>query len=85
MFLIIYASIFLFYLIRRRRLFFDIIEQDWLHFTNIGEVLFTGYLIHFLPFLFVERTLFLHHYLPAFVFKVLLSAATIEHIHYLIR
>jgi dolichyl-phosphate-mannose-protein mannosyltransferase len=45
-----------------------------------GEVLFGGYLIHYLPYFFVERTLFLHHYLPAFVFKVLLTAAVIEHI-----
>lgn len=43
-----------------------------------------GYLLHFLPYFFVERTLFLHHYLPAFTFKVLLFAALLEHIYFLV-
>lgn len=33
----------------------------------------------------MERTLFLHHYLPAFIFKILLLAATIEHVHNVLR
>ena len=39
-------------------------------FVSIGEVLFGGYLFHYAPFFFADRTLFLHHYLPAYVFKV---------------
>lgn len=38
-------------------------------------------MFHFIPYFFVERTLFLHHYLPAFTFKTLLLAALIEHIY----
>lgn len=64
---------------------FDIYEQEWIRFVSIGEILFVGYLINFLPFFFIERTLFLHHYLPAFVFKVLLTAAVIDHIYYILR
>lgn len=66
---------------RRRRMCFDIYEEEWERFVTIGETLFVGYLIHFLPFFFIERTLFLHHYLPAFIFKVLLTAATVDHIY----
>lgn len=83
--LFIYSILFLFYLMRRQRLCFDIDDNEWQRFLNIGEVLFVGYGIHYLPFFFVDRTLFLHHYLPAFVFKVILTAATIDHIYYLVR
>ncbi|XP_044008654.1 protein O-mannosyltransferase 1 [Aphidius gifuensis] len=80
----IYTILLVFYLIRRRRCFYDISDYEWQRFTNIGEVLLIGYAIHYIPFFFVERTLFLHHYLPAFVFKVILTAATIDHVYYLI-
>ncbi|KOC67579.1 Protein O-mannosyltransferase 1 [Habropoda laboriosa] len=81
---IIYTFLLIFYMLRRRRMCFDIAHEEWNKFSNIGSILLTGYLLHFLPFIFVERTLFLHHYLPAFVFKLLLTSATIEHLHYLI-
>ncbi|XP_001603023.1 protein O-mannosyltransferase 1 [Nasonia vitripennis] len=81
---LIYSSLLILYLMRRRRMCFDIFEEEWDRFVTIGETLFAGYLIHFLPFFFIERTLFLHHYLPAFIFKVLLTAATVDHIYYLI-
>lgn len=81
---IVYSGLLIFYLMRRRRKCFDIAEEEWEKFVNIAYILLTGYLLHFLPFLFVERTLFLHHYLPAFIFKVLLTAATIDHMYYLI-
>ena len=65
-------------------MYFDIAHEEWNRFSNSGSMLLAGYLLHFLPFVFVERTLFLHHYLPAFIFKLLLMAATIEHLYYLI-
>lgn len=80
---IVYSVLLVFYLLRRRRKCFDISEEEWEKFVNNAYVLLAGYFLHFLPFLFVERTLFLHHYLPAFVFKVLLTAATIDHLSYL--
>ena len=82
---IVYVILLTFYLMRRKRQCFDISEEEWEKFVNNAYVLLAGYLLHFLPFLFVERTLFLHHYLPAFIFKVLLTAATIDHLYYLIR
>ncbi|CAH1391620.1 unnamed protein product [Nezara viridula] len=83
--LLIYSSLLIFYLLRRTRLCFDITEAQWIHFLRVGHLLFSGYLLHFIPYFFVERTLFLHHYLPAFVFKVLLTAAIVEHIYSLLR
>nr|XP_012215361.1 PREDICTED: protein O-mannosyltransferase 1 [Linepithema humile] len=79
----VYSTLLIFYLIRRRRKCFDIAEEEWEKFVNNACVLLAGYFLHFLPYLFVERTLFLHHYLPAFIFKVLLTAATINHLYYL--
>lgn len=40
-----------------------------------------GWAVNFLPFLLMERTLFLYHYLPALCYLYLLSPALLEHIH----
>lgn len=83
--LVIYTSLLIFYLLRRRRLCYDLNEAAWEKFQLIGEIFLTGYLTHYLPYFFVERSLFLHHYLPAFTFKVLLMAALIEHIYFVLK
>lgn len=75
-----YLSMLIFYLLRQRRNCFDLTPARWQQFQLIGDVLLIGYLFHFIPYFFLERTLFLHHYLPAFTFKVLLLSACIEHI-----
>lgn len=82
---LLYATLLVFYSLRRRRKFFDITNDEWTRFLDFGYILFAGYLAHFLPYFFVERTLFLHHYLPALVFKILLTAAVLDHVYYLIR
>ncbi|XP_073942009.1 protein O-mannosyltransferase rt [Choristoneura fumiferana] len=51
-------------------------------FSAAAHVLFLGYWLHYLPYFFLDRTLFLHHYLPAYVFKILLLAFVIEHVYY---
>lgn len=50
-------------------------------FIDVGEVLMAGYLFHFVPFLFYDRTLFIHHYLLAYVFKLMLTAFLMVHIY----
>lgn len=40
--------------------------------------LFGGYLLHYLPFYIMGRSLYLHHYLPAFMFAVLITAAQFD-------
>lgn len=44
-----------------------------------------GYGLHYIPYFFIDRTLFLHHYLPALVFKILLCAAFIQHLASIVR
>ncbi|XKL60713.1 hypothetical protein PGB90_007770 [Kerria lacca] len=83
--IIIYICLIVFYLIRRRRQYYDIDSNTWCHFTKIGHVLLLGYFLHYLPYFFVDRTLFLHHYLQALIFKCLLTAAVIEHVHTLLK
>ena len=54
-------------------------------YISVGEVLLSGYLLHYLPFLFYDRTLFIHHYLTGYVFKLMLTAFVTAHIYKLIR
>ncbi|XP_013111228.1 protein O-mannosyltransferase 1 isoform X2 [Stomoxys calcitrans] len=81
----IYIAIFTFYLLRRRRLCYDIDEEEWTRLLHVGHTFFMGYLLHFLPFFFTDSALFLHHYMPAFLYKVQLFCFTVDHIDYLIR
>ncbi|KAH8239976.1 hypothetical protein KR032_009886 [Drosophila birchii] len=83
--LFFYSALLAFYAVRRRRLCFDISESEWQRFLIAGDTFFVGYLMHYLPYFFVDRTLFLHNYLPAFVFKLLLLCFVIEHVDYLLR
>lgn len=52
----------------------------WNRFVNFGEVLLGGYLFHYIPFYFYDRTLFVHHYLPAYMFKIMLTSALFAHV-----
>ncbi|KAJ9068761.1 Dolichyl-phosphate-mannose--protein mannosyltransferase 4 [Entomophthora muscae] len=45
---------------------------------NSGLFLVMGYLLHYLPFFPMGRQLFLHHYLPALIFKYLLLGAAFQ-------
>lgn len=83
--LLVYAGLFTIYLLRRRRLCYDLSPFEWRRFQLAGELFFAGYLFHFLPYLFVERTMFLHNYLPSFVFKVMLLCFVIEHMALVVR
>ncbi|KAJ1521671.1 hypothetical protein ONE63_003316 [Megalurothrips usitatus] len=83
--ILMYSALLVWYLLRRRRACYDLQDEAWEQFVSIGEVLFAGYLVHYLPFFLMDRTMFLHHYLPACVFKVLLLAALIEHLYLLLR
>ncbi|KRT84609.1 hypothetical protein AMK59_2027 [Oryctes borbonicus] len=83
--LFMYSILLVFYLLRRRRLCFDIEEETWNRYLLTGKVFLVGYLFHFLPYFFVERTLFLHNYLPAFTFKVLLMTSLIDHVYYILK
>lgn len=83
--LIIYATLLIFYALRRRRLCFDVSTSEWRRFLSAGDTFFVGYLMHYLPYFFMDRTLFLHNYLPAFGFKLLLLCFVLDHLDYLLR
>lgn len=78
--MIAYVIVFVVYLCRRRRLCFDLKDDDWNIFTMRLLVFLSGYLLNYLPYFFVERTLFLYFYLPSLVFKYLLMASFIEYL-----
>lgn len=75
-----YLTLAVFYFLRRQRAILDTTEGEWQHFVFVGELAVGGYLLHYLPFLAVDRTLFVHHYLPAVAFKILALAALLDHL-----
>ena len=42
-------------------------------------ILFLGYFANLLPFIFIGRTTFLYHYLPALTFGIILAAYWLNH------
>ncbi|XP_046370265.2 protein O-mannosyl-transferase 1-like [Haliotis rufescens] len=76
-----YTALLVFYILRRQRNIYDITDAEWDNFVFQGELLVGGYLLYYVPFFLLDRTLFLHHYLPAIVFKILVLAAIIDHLH----
>ncbi|CAD7005076.1 unnamed protein product [Ceratitis capitata] len=83
--LLLYIVLNIFYVLRRRRLHFDIPESEWKRFRYAGDIFLVAYLMHYLPYFTMDRALFLHNYLPAFIFKLLLLCYIIEHIDYLLQ
>lgn len=53
---------------------------QWNRYLLIGQVAACGYFLHFLPYFLSERTLFLHHYFPALLFKIILIGSLAGHI-----
>ena len=56
------------------------VPEEWQHYLFVGELLVGGYLLHYVPYMSADRTLFLHHYLPAVTFKILVLAALLDHL-----
>lgn len=69
------------YMLRRRRGFKDLTDDAWQQFVSLGFVCVGGWMMNFLPFLLMDKTLFLYHYLPALCYLYLLSPALLEHVH----
>uniref|UniRef100_A0A671U5T0 Protein O-mannosyl-transferase 1 n=1 Tax=Sparus aurata TaxID=8175 RepID=A0A671U5T0_SPAAU len=69
------------YLLRRRRGFKDLPDGVWSQFVCLGCVCVGGWVVNFVPFFLMEKTLFLYHYLPALCYLHLLSPALLEHTH----
>lgn len=80
---VVYSILLTLYLLRRRRQCFDVAADEWERFVELGQVLLLGFCLHYFPYFFMDRTLFLHHYLPALVFKILLLAGLLQHFIFL--
>ena len=76
-----FFNIFIKFLIRIFKIFIFFFPESWQHFITVGEVLYGGYIFHFIPFFFYDRTLFVHHYLPAYIYKIMLTSFLISHIY----
>lgn len=82
---LLYSIFLALYAIRQRRACTDLPSFALQKFYDAGFILFLGYWIHYLPYFFMDRTLFLHHYLPAYTFKILLLSFVIDHIYYILQ
>ena len=58
----------------------NIIADAWKQFVFVGELLVIGYLLHFVPFFCMDKTLFIYNYLPALLFKIILFPVVMDHI-----
>lgn len=77
----VYFGLLVFYLLRRRRKVHDLSQASWNRFVFVGEAVVVGYFFHFITFFPMERTLFIHHYLPALFFKIVMLPAILQHVH----
>uniref|UniRef100_A0A8C8DZ93 Protein O-mannosyl-transferase 1 n=1 Tax=Oryzias sinensis TaxID=183150 RepID=A0A8C8DZ93_9TELE len=76
-----YQLLAVIYLLRRRRGFKDISDGAWEQFVRLGCVCVGSWLVNFVPFLLMEKTIFLYHYLPALCYLHLLTPTLLEHVH----
>ncbi|UYV78219.1 POMT1 [Cordylochernes scorpioides] len=87
----IYLGLLALYLLRRQRGVYDISEpsqqvcvEAWEKFWYSGLVTLGGFSLFLVPNFLTDRTLFLHHYLPSYLFKVLLLCSLLHHLDHLI-
>lgn len=76
----VYALLFFWYLLRRRRCIRDLPEDCWLRWVLAGALCAGGWAVNYLPFFLMEKTLFLYHYLPALTFQILLLPVVLQHV-----
>ncbi|KAK7901469.1 hypothetical protein WMY93_018238 [Mugilogobius chulae] len=77
--LLVYQLLAVVYMLRRRRGFKDVTDVE--SFCVSRQRLCRWVDGNFVPFLLMEKTLFLYHYLPALCYLHLLSPALLEHVH----
>ncbi|XP_036095371.1 protein O-mannosyl-transferase 1 isoform X5 [Rousettus aegyptiacus] len=77
---VLYALLFFWYLLRRRRNICDLPEDCWLRWVLAGALCVGGWAVNYLPFFLMDKTLFLYHYLPALTFQILLLPVVLQHV-----
>ncbi|XP_011270320.1 dolichyl-phosphate-mannose-protein mannosyltransferase, variant [Capsaspora owczarzaki ATCC 30864] len=66
-------------LIRERRAVYDLAPATRFRMVVCGRMLLLAWALHYVPFMTFARQLFLHHYLPALMFKIMILAIVLEH------
>ncbi|XP_033647476.1 protein O-mannosyl-transferase 1-like [Asterias rubens] len=79
--ILVFISILITFIIRDRRKCQDLTQDEWERLVVTSVVFLGGWILNYLPYFLMDRTLFLHHYLPALLCKVMLLAATTEWIY----
>ncbi|XP_047134650.1 protein O-mannosyl-transferase 1 isoform X1 [Hydra vulgaris] len=79
--IMVYLFLMVVYLLRRQRAIYDITNVQWNLFLLSGYLLVGGYFLNFLFFVPMERTLFIHHYLPSLLFKIILIPVIANHLN----
>ncbi|KAF0306413.1 Protein O-mannosyltransferase 1 [Amphibalanus amphitrite] len=80
--LLVYSALATLYLLRRKRACFDIPDAEWSKMCTVCRTVLGGFACHYLPYFVIDHTFFLHHYLPAYVFAVMLAACTVDHLNF---
>ncbi|ELK37369.1 Protein O-mannosyl-transferase 1 [Myotis davidii] len=76
----LYALLFCWYLLRRRRRVCELPEDSWLRWVLAGALCAGGWAANYFPFFLMEKQLFLYPYLPALTFQILLLPVVLQHI-----
>ncbi|KAJ2645020.1 Protein O-mannosyltransferase 2 [Coemansia sp. RSA 1694] len=67
-----------YWLARQRRQYSDWRPGELERFWDTGKLLWGGWALHYLPFFLMQRVTYIHHYLPALYFALLLLAFEIQ-------
>ncbi|KDQ16238.1 glycosyltransferase family 39 protein [Botryobasidium botryosum FD-172 SS1] len=67
------------YLLRMQRRYNDFEPGEWEQFLYVGKIAFLGWVFQYLPFMIMGRVTYIHHYLPALWFSVLMAGHLIDH------
>ncbi|KAF9946117.1 hypothetical protein BGZ72_000667 [Mortierella alpina] len=76
--IVLYAAIHSLLLVRDKRGYKDDFSGLCKYYELTGGFFFMAWAFHYLPFFLMERQLFLHHYLPALYFAILLLSVTFD-------
>ncbi|KAI8899904.1 Dolichyl-phosphate-mannose-protein mannosyltransferase-domain-containing protein [Globomyces pollinis-pini] len=77
--IIVLSVTVLVYTIRRARRIEDFTENDWDTFNFAAKVSVLGWILHYFPFYFMGRIMYLHHYFPALYFSMIAFVVVFDH------
>ncbi|KAK6455077.1 protein mannosyltransferase [Scheffersomyces xylosifermentans] len=67
---------------QRQLIHYDVFDKDWNAFLIQGIMPFLGWFLHYFPFIIMGRVKYLHHYVPALYFAILISGFMLETLIY---